>query len=219
MRSRCWSVRSSSTERAPDKQVAIPVVFITARCLRTLRSGRLCCMSGTVQVAAGAPTESASVAPALLFGGAAVLVYRTVFLLSGARSVLKGWVVALTIVEMAVDIATLLAAVRWWVTRDPHHSRPAMRFGAAATLLHAMRVSVFVLGRTGPWRDFDVRPEHRPDHDQRWTWGGVVVAGVMSALGFLGVGIIWQLRRSAATHRPEGPPLPVDRRRCLSPRH
>ena len=158
-------------------------------------------MCGTVQVAGGAPIKSARIGPALLFGGAAILVYRTVALLSGARSVLKRWVVALTIVEMAVDIATMFAAMRWWVTRDPHHSRPAMRFGAAATLLHAMRVSVFVLGRTGPWRDFDVRPEHRPDHDQRWTWGGVIFAGVMSALGVFGVGVIWQLRRSAATCR------------------
>lgn len=159
-------------------------------------------MSGSVQVAPGTSTKSAEVGPALLSGGAAILVYRTVALLSGARSVLKGWVVALTVVEMAVDLATMLAAARWWVTRDPHHSRPALRFGAAATLLHAVRVSVFVLGRSGPWRDFDVRPEHRPDHDQRWTWGGVIFAGVMSILGVLGAGIIWRVRRSAATRHP-----------------
>ncbi len=161
-------------------------------------------MSGTVQVAGGAPTEPARVGSALLFGGAAILVYRTVALLRGARSVLKRWVVALTVAEMAVDLATMRAAARWWVTGDPHSSRGAMRFGAAATLLHAMRVSVFVLGRTGPWKDFDVRAEHRADHGQRWTWGGVIFAGVMSTLGVLGAGIIWQVRRSAARHQTEG---------------
>ncbi len=152
--------------------------------------------------AAGTPAEASGVGPGLLLGGAAVLVYRTVALLSGARTVLKGWVVGLTIVEMSVDVATIVGSARWWATRAPRDGRLALRFGAAATLLHAVRVLVFVLGRVGPWRDFDVRPERRADHRDRWTWGGVIFAGTMAALGVLGVGIVWRIRRSAATSHP-----------------
>ena len=154
-------------------------------------------MTETGRSPSGAPARTGGVRPALLLGGAGILVCRTVALLSRGRTVLRGWVVALTIAEMAVDVVTMVAASRWLLTRAPRHGRPAMRFGAAATLLHAVRVLVFVLGRTGPWRDFDVRPEHRGDHRGRWTWGGVIFAGVMSALGVLGVGVIWRVRRSA----------------------
>jgi hypothetical protein len=137
----------------------------------------------------------------LLLGGAGILLYRTVALLARARAVLRGWVVGLTIVEMALDLVTMGAAARWLVTRAPRHGRPGMRFGAAATSLHAVRVLVFVLGRTGPWTDFDVRPEHRADHRGRWTWGGVIFAGAMSALGVLGVGVVWRVRRSTCPNR------------------
>lgn len=65
----------------------------------------------------------------------------------------------------------------------------------AATFLHAGRVLVFVLGRTGPWVDFDVRPEKRADHRERWTWGQVVFAGVMSVFGVVGALAIWRARR------------------------
>jgi hypothetical protein len=66
-------------------------------------------------------------------GGAAILVYRTVALLSRARTVLKGWVVGLTIVEMSVDVATIVGSARWWTTRAPRDGRLALRFGAATS--------------------------------------------------------------------------------------
>lgn len=160
------------------------------------------CVTEPGRRAAGAPARAGGVGPGLLLGGAAVLVYRTVALLSRARTVLAGWVVGLTIVEMVVDVATMVAAARSLTTRAREDGRLALRFGAAATFLHAARVLVFVLGRVGPWRDFDVRPEHRADHRERWTWGGVIFAGAMSALGVLGVGIVWRIRRSATTPGP-----------------
>lgn len=151
---------------------------------------------GDMGVMAGSPVRSSGVGAGLLIAGAGVLLYRTVALLAGgARAVLKCWVVALTVIEMIVDIVTVLCAARWWRSRDPRHARLPLRVAAAATLLHASRVLVFILGRTGPWIDFDVRPEHRADHRERWRWAEVVFAGVMSAFGVLGVAVIWRVRR------------------------
>lgn len=135
--------------------------------------------------------------PVLLFCGAGILLGRTIALLAGgARRALRPWVVALTWLEMATDATTMAGAVRWFRSGDPAHARLPMRAGAVATLLHAGRVAVFVLGRTGPWRDFDVRPEARRDHDERWTWAQVVFAGVMSVLGVIGMVLVWHRRRS-----------------------
>jgi hypothetical protein len=61
----------------------------------------------------------------------------------------------------------------------------ALRLGAAVTVFHALRVLVFVLGRTGPWLDFDVRPDYRATHDARWSWFNVIFAGTLSAAGVL----------------------------------
>lgn len=141
-------------------------------------------------------TASPRAQAALLAGGAGILFARTIALLAGgARQVLRPWVVALTYVEMTIDALTIGAAIRWWRSRDPDHAHLAFRAGAAATLLHAVRVLVFVLGRTGPWKDVDVRPERRADHDERWTWAQVIAAGALSVLGLVGAGLVWRSRR------------------------
>ena len=146
-----------------------------------------------------APARSRPCGPGLLIVGACVLLYRTVALLAGeARTVLKRWVVALTVMEMVVDVVTVVAAARWWRTRAADHARLPLRVGAVATCLHAARVLVFVLGRTGPWVDFDVRPEHRADHRRRWSWAQVVFAGVMSTLGIIGAVTVWRVRRRSS---------------------
>jgi hypothetical protein len=142
---------------------------------------------------------SRSVGPALLLGGAGILFSRTIVLITGhARTVLKRWVMALTVAEMMIDLATGLAAARWWRSGTPDDGRLALRAGAVATLLHASRVLVFVVGRTGPWVDFDVRPEHREGHRERWSWSGVVFAAVMSTLGLVGVAVTWRARRRSS---------------------
>lgn len=141
-------------------------------------------------------------APGMLIVGAGVLFYRTIALIrGGARKVLKPWVVQLTFVEMAIDAFTMLSAARWWRSRNPDHADLALTAGACATLVHAGRVAVFVLGRTGPWVDFDVRQDARAGHDKRWTWSQVVFAGTLSALGVIGVVTIWVARRCRATSR------------------
>lgn len=108
---------------------------------------------------------------------------------------LKRWVMTLTVAEMMIDLATGAAAARWWRSRAPRHGRLALTAGAIATVLHAGRVLVFVVGRTGPWVDFDVRPEHRDGHGERWSWNGVVFAAAMSVLGVIGVVVVWRARR------------------------
>lgn len=140
--------------------------------------------------------SSGRLGPGLLFGGASILLYRTIALTAGeARVVLKRWVMALTFVEMAIDVLTIIGSIRWWTSRSPAHAQLPLRAGAAAALLHAARVLVFVVGRVGPWQDIDVRPQYREDHDQRWTWAEVVFAGVMSVLGIIGVTVIWWRRK------------------------
>lgn len=145
---------------------------------------------------------SSRVGPSLLVVGAGILLYRTIaLLLAGARQVLKGWVVGLTVAEMVIDGLTIAKSARWFLTQDPRDARATLRVGAAATVLHAVRVAVFVVGRTGPWKDFDVRPDQRADHDQRWTWAQVVVAGVLSVAGLAGAIATWRARRQPRAAR------------------
>ena len=104
----------------------------------------------------------------LLALGATILLSPTLVMLTqGALSVLVLWVSGLLILELILVITTLLGAVRWWMTSAQKDAVFALRAGAAATILHALRVLIFVLGRTGPWIDFDVKPEHRALHSER----------------------------------------------------
>jgi len=134
--------------------------------------------------------------------GAGVLIFRTTRMLwQGALEVLVLWVSILLIMELLVDAGCLVASLRWLIANEASKATAALRFGAAAALLHAGRVLIFVLGRVGPWSDFDVRPEHRAGHSARWDWGWLYFAAVMSVLGVAGVVVIWILRRRAARGR------------------
>ena len=134
----------------------------------------------------------------LVLGGG-VLLYRTIALLAGGASrVLQPWAVALTWLEMAIDVLTIAASARWLVRGSAQHATLALRLGAAATVVHAIRVGIFVLGRTGAWPDFDVRPEARAGHQERWSWTQVVFAATTSVLGIAGAALIWRRRRRHA---------------------
>jgi len=109
--------------------------------------------------------------------------------------VLVLWVFILLIAELLIDVGCLLTSVNWWISNDESKSSIPLRFGAAAVLLHAVRVLIFVLGRIGPWINFDVRTEQRALHFTRWSWFGVYFAASMSVLSVIGVIIIWRLRR------------------------
>ena len=134
---------------------------------------------------------------ALLFVlGALILLFRTIIILAqGNLSVLVWWVSILLIAEMVLDTGWLLGAIGWFITNDERKSRITLRLAAAAIVLHAVRVYIFVLGRVGPWIDFDARPAHRALHHTRWTWGGVWFALIMATLGVIGVIIVWSIRR------------------------
>jgi hypothetical protein len=131
----------------------------------------------------------------LLGLGAGILIFRTVsMVLEGSVAYLTWWVAGLLFLEMAIDLACLLASVRWFVHAAPRYDRLPLRLGTAAALLHAFRVLVFVLGRTGPWVNFDVRPAFHASHGERWTWADVWFASIMSVLGIIGVVVIWRIR-------------------------
>ena len=113
----------------------------------------------------------------------------------GSMGILTLWASVLLIAELLVDAGCLLVSVRWWVGNNESKARVALRVGALVAILHATRVLIFILGRVGPWIDFDIRPEHRALHGTRWSWGGLYFAAIMSVLGIVGVLIIWRLRR------------------------
>ena len=134
----------------------------------------------------------------LLALGACVLLFRIIAMLSeGSLDILALWVSVLLIAELLIDAGCLLSSVRWWIANDESKAHVALKIGASAAILHAIRVLIFVLGRIGPWIDFDVRPEQRAVHDSRWTWTGVYFAASLSVLGVIGVIIIWTLIRRA----------------------
>ena len=134
----------------------------------------------------------------LVGGGISILVVRAAFLAVRARNVLRRWVIAMAEVELTLDLATFCAAIAWWASGARWARTTALRCAAAATIFHAVRVLVFVLGRLRPFKDFDVRPGQRTRHDETWTWRGVIFAAAMSVLGVLGVLVVWRRLRTAA---------------------
>jgi hypothetical protein len=128
---------------------------------------------------------------ALLALGAGVLLYRAgMMVYEGALGVLVVWVSALLVMEILLDTGCLLASLFWWLGKNKINFVTPLRFGIAATLLHAVRVLIFVVGRTGPWIDFDVRREHWALHHTRWDWGGVYLAAILAGVSLVGVFII-----------------------------
>ena len=138
----------------------------------------------------------------LLILGSAFLFYRTLHLvITGNLSIFTWWVSALLILEMATDLACLAASAWWYRINDPDRDRLPLRLGTAVVLLHAFRVLIFVLGRTGPWINFDVRPEFHATHGERWSWTAVWFAALMSILGMAAVLLIWLIRRGKRRNR------------------
>ena len=128
--------------------------------------------------------------------GSCVLLFRTIVMIAeGSLDILVLWVSVLLFAELLTDAGCLLSSIRWWIANDKSKAHLALKIGASAAILHAIRVFIFVLGRTGPWKDFDVRAEQRAMHYNRWSWSGVYFAAIMAVLGVVGVLIIWRLRR------------------------
>ena len=133
---------------------------------------------------------------ALLGAGACILLFRTILMIAqGYLGILLPWVAGLLLVELALDLGCLLGCIRWWVAGDKARARLPLRLGAAATILHAVRVLIYALGRTAPLLNFDVRPERRAVIGDQGGRFWVIFASVLSILGLIGVLVIWLLRR------------------------
>ncbi len=146
----------------------------------------------------GSTVSKQRIYASLLALGACILLYRTIMMLSqGALNTLVLWVSILLFAELLLDLSCLLSSIFWWIKNDKNKSRIPLRLGAVAALLHAVRVLIFVLGRVGPWIDFDVRPDQIEMQYTRWTWTGVYFAAILAVLGIIGVIIIWILIRRA----------------------
>lgn len=138
----------------------------------------------------------------LLILGSSILLLLTISMLfNGALTMLVLWVSILLISELLIDLGCLLSSVRWWITNDKSKNRIPLRLGAAAAILHAGRVLIYVIGRVGPWIDFDIKPENRTQQFTEWSWVSVYFATIMSILGLIGVLIIWRLRRHAQKNK------------------
>jgi hypothetical protein len=137
----------------------------------------------------------------LLSLGACVLLFRTfrMMFVENAFDILVSWVFSLLILESVIDLSCLITAMIWGITGDERRAALPLRLGAAAAILHALRVLIYVLGRTGPWVNFDVKPEHHSSYITNWFW--VYFAATLSVLGVAGVFIIWRIRRRIMRRR------------------
>jgi hypothetical protein len=129
----------------------------------------------------------------LLTLGAGILLFRTLrmMLVEDAFELLVSWVIVLLVAEFLIDLSCVVGAIRWFMANKREKAVLPLRLGAATTILHAIRVLIYVLGRTGPWVNFDVKPEYHDTYTFDWFW--VYFAAVLSVLGVIGVIVIWRI--------------------------
>lgn len=134
----------------------------------------------------------------LLILGAGILLFRTLRLIYlGYLEIFVLWVAVWLIIELLVDLGCIVSATRWWITNDKNQDRLPLRLGATAAIVHAFRVLIYVVGRVGPWINFDIKPKYWGTPYTNWSWAEVYFAASMSVLGVIGVIIIWRFRRRA----------------------
>jgi len=131
----------------------------------------------------------------LLMFGAGILIFRSLRMVTveQAFDILVDWVYVLLIMEFMIDVACFMASLRWFTLSKWKYASTALKLGAWAAILHAFRVLIYVLGRTGPWVNFDVKPEYREAYTFDWFW--VYFAATFSVIGLIGVLVIWRLWR------------------------
>lgn len=133
----------------------------------------------------------------LILGGGILLFLTLKLLFQGAIYFMEFWVICLLIIEMIIDLFVIFFSMRWWITDDAANDSLPLRFGAAAAILHAIRVLVFVIGRIGPLVNFDLKAEYKTSHYGGSEIGWVWFAAIMSILGIIAVIVIWKLRSSS----------------------
>ncbi|MGI9551055.1 MAG: hypothetical protein ACR2MT_07640 [Aurantibacter sp.] len=133
--------------------------------------------------------------------GAGILLTRTIIMfMQGALKQLVPWVAGLLLTELILDVGWIISGIWWWISNRKDKARMTLRLAAIAIILHAFRILIFVMGRLGPWIDFDYRPEYRPlPYTER---GWLYFAAIMSVLGVIGVLIVWWVgRRSRMSNK------------------
>ena len=130
----------------------------------------------------------------LLAMGASLLLWRTFQLMfvEQGLEILVLWVITLTILESIIDFSCIITSLKWLISNDAQKATIPLKLGAIAAILHAIRVLIYVLGRTGPWVNFDVKPIYHSTYSVEWFW--VWFAAALSILGIIGVIVIWQVR-------------------------
>ena len=125
--------------------------------------------------------------PLLMILGASVLLFRTVRLLffEDGLIILALWTKILTIIEMIVDILCIFFSFEWLRKSEVKFKIVSFRLCEIATLFHGFRVLIYILGRIGPWKDFDKTPEFRLQGTTNTFW--LYFAGILSVVGVIGV--------------------------------
>lgn len=133
--------------------------------------------------------------PFLMVLGAGILLFRTISLMffeHGLR-ILELWVNVLTIIEMIIDAVCIVFSLKWLLRNTVAAQTISLTLGATAAIFHAFRVLIYVIGRLGPWKNFDVKPAFRASAGTDIFW--VYFAGILSLLGLLAVILIWIIRK------------------------
>jgi hypothetical protein len=131
----------------------------------------------------------------LMILGASILLFRTIRLLSveNGWETLAIWVITCTFIEMLIDVFCIIFSFSWLLKATIKSRQMALRLGAAAAIFHAFRVLVYVMGRIGPFKNFDLKPQFHNTQNVEMFW--IYFASILSILGVLGVIIIWRLIR------------------------
>jgi len=125
--------------------------------------------------------------------GACILLFRTLRLLTieNGWETLAIWVITCTIIEMLIDLFCIAFSFSWLIKTSPNSKIIALRLGVAAAIFHAFRVFIYVIGRVGPFYNFDLKPQFRNTQNAEMFW--VYFASILSISGVIGVIIIWRI--------------------------
>jgi len=128
--------------------------------------------------------------PLLMIFGASILLFRTIRLLyfEDGLIILALWTKILTFIEMIIDLLCVFVSFKWLKESDYRFRSISLWLGSIATIFHALRVLIYILGRFGPWKDFDKDPVYRLQGTTNIFW--VLFAGILSVIGVFGVMII-----------------------------
>lgn len=154
--------------------------------------------------------DTEAICSEILIIGSLILFIRTILMIkNGALHILIPWVAFTIPLEMLLDGITAISCSIWmyYVLKKSCSTLKirsiSLHFAAYCTSLHALRVSIFVLGRYPLVKDFDVRREYRSDHGRRWRWWQVYLAALLSLIGLMIMTVVWYYLRKCKGKKEE----------------